>query len=744
MIIEAWYRQAIRPLGLLALAGLLLPGPASAHAAYVWRNVVLGAGGFAPNIIFSRRIPGLAYLRTDMGGLYRWDRGSNTWTPLQDGMAQSSYFGIESVALDPVDPDLVYVAAGMYRHDDAALLRSHDRGNTWEAFPTPFRMGGNEDGRGVGERLAVDPQNTSVLYFGSRHDGLQRSTDRGQSWSRVESFPVAGLGTPSGHQPTHAGISFVLFNTADPNSHTVWAGVADPGAHHLFQSQNSGTTWLAVPGEPRADLLPVRAEVDDRGVLYIAYSNGVGPNGVTDGAVYKYDSHSGVWTDITPEKGPNRMPGGYMGLSLDRQHPDTLIVASLNRWRPGDILWRSTDGGRTWRGLRDASTRDVTASPFLLWGQPAADFGWWMAGVAIDPFDSNFAAYTTGATVYATHDLQKPSLVWQPWVRGIEQTAVLTVVSPPAGPALLSGFGDISGFAHESLTTSPTAQFTHPVFSNTNTIDYAGLAPQVIVRSGTPAPRDHSPAAPTLAFSTDSGKTWSPLAPPGPPVQPIPDRFVTTSADGSVFVVTGLDRLTGLDPVFTRDRGQTWSPVTGLPRGTRAIADRARPQAFYAVDFDHATVLISDDQGATFSAVPTVGLPADLHPDRPTWREAPWPLLATPGRPGDLWFVSRAGLYHSTDAGRSFERTGGSVGVTALGFGKAPPRRNYPALFALGVAGDLYAIWRSDDAGRSWIRVNDEHHEYGRRFRCISGDPRVFGRVYVGTDGRGIVYGEPR
>ncbi|HWM68552.1 MAG TPA: hypothetical protein VNO35_18310 [Steroidobacteraceae bacterium] len=78
-----------------------------------------------------------------------------------------------------------------------------------------------------------------------------------------------------------------------------------------------------------------------------------------------------------------------------------------------------------------------------------------------------------------------------------------------------------------------------------------------------------------------------------------------------------------------------------------------------------------------------------------------------------------------------------------LGLGKAPPGRTYPALFAIGVHDDVRAIWRSDDVGVTWVRVNDARHEYGRLFRCIAGDPRVFGRVYVGTDGRGIVYGEP-
>ncbi|WP_262423414.1 hypothetical protein [Brevundimonas denitrificans] len=56
----------------------------------------------------------------------------------------------------------------------------------------------------------------------------------------------------------------------------------------------------------------------------------------------------------------------------------------------------------------------------------------------------------------------------------------------------------------------------------------------------------------------------------------------------------------------------------------------------------------------------------------------------------------------------------------------------------------MLGVYRSDDAGRSWLRVNDDRHEYGRRYRAVAGDPRIPGRVYVATDGRGVVYGEPR
>jgi len=163
---------------------------------YVWKNVKVGAGGFIPGIVFSPVEQGLAYLRSDMGGAYRWDDKIQKWLPLHDHVAASNYFGTESVAPDPRDANVVYLAAGMYSRNPAAMMRSRDRGQTWEIFPVDFAMGGNENGRGVGERLAVDPNSTNILYFGSRYDGLQRSIDCAETWQKVASFPVAGSGRP--------------------------------------------------------------------------------------------------------------------------------------------------------------------------------------------------------------------------------------------------------------------------------------------------------------------------------------------------------------------------------------------------------------------------------------------------------------------------------------------------------------------------------------------------------------------
>lgn len=747
-----------RTAGLLALSvsGLAATARAQARdaAPYVWRNVVVGAGGFIPGIVFSRVERGLAYARSDMGGAYRLDAKQARWLPLMDSSPRSGDFGIESIAADPIDADVVHAAVGVHKADPGAMLRSSDRGATWRRTEVSFRMGGNEDGRGLGERLAIDPNNNRILYFGSRHDGLQRSTDGGASWRKVEAFPLKGLGTPT-DRSTHGGLSFVVFDPRSGQrgqpSRTLFVGVADPYEHALYRSDDAGRTWRPVEGGPRAELSAAKAELDDRGILYVTCTLGIGPNGVTDGAVWRLDTNTGAWTDITPP----RPLGGFMGVALDRKRPGVIMVSTLNRWQPGDTLWRSTDDGRSWTSLREAARHDVSATPYLNWGNDKPDFGWWIAALALDPFDSDRLVYATGATVYETRNLSaadhgRPT-DWAPWVEGIEQTAVITLVSPPKGPHLLTGFGDISGFAHEDLDRSPQRQFTTPVFANTNQIDYAGAAPDIVVRSGTPhegvASEGHDGS--TLAWSDDAGLSWKPLGRPRPASGETPvvadnprmdlyrDAPITVSADGSTFV------LATPQVVWSRDRGATWRACAGLPPLLRPVADRKDAMLFYALDFRTGAWYVSVDGAESFAVVPSRGLPGTVAEDRPTWREVAFPLNGTPDHEGDLWFVSRSGLYNSRDGGQRFGRIDGGLSVEMMDFGKPPAGSTYPALFAIGRRGDVRGVFRSDDRGRSWIRINDEQHEYGRRFRAIAGDPRVFGRVYVATDGRGVVYGEP-
>ncbi|MDQ2732823.1 MAG: hypothetical protein M3Y56_14285, partial [Armatimonadota bacterium] len=119
---------------------------------YSWRNVTITAGGFVDGLVFSPVQKGLIYARTDIGGAYRWDAAVGRWSPLNDwaGGKDANLLGCESIGVDPVDANRVYMAAGTYTQGwagNGAMLRSTDQGRTWKRTDVPFKMGGNEDGR---------------------------------------------------------------------------------------------------------------------------------------------------------------------------------------------------------------------------------------------------------------------------------------------------------------------------------------------------------------------------------------------------------------------------------------------------------------------------------------------------------------------------------------------------------------------------------------------------------------------
>ena len=194
---------------LLFAAGILVSGLAHFDACaqtpqYTWRNVQVVGGGFIPGVVFNQTEPNLVYARTDIGGAYRLDAATNRWVPLLDSVGWDDWnlTGVVSIATDPVNPNNVYVAAGTYTNDwtsqNGAVLRSNDRGATWQRTMQPFKLGGNMPGRGAGERLAIDPNRNGTIYLGAPSgNGLWRSTDSGATWSKVTSFTAAVMSAAS-------------------------------------------------------------------------------------------------------------------------------------------------------------------------------------------------------------------------------------------------------------------------------------------------------------------------------------------------------------------------------------------------------------------------------------------------------------------------------------------------------------------------------------------------------------------
>jgi len=121
-------------------------------------------------------------------------------------------------------------------------------------------------------------------------------------------------------------------------------------------------------------------------------------------------------------------------------------------------------------------------------------------------------------------------------------------------------------------------------------------------------------------------------------------------------------------------------------------------------------------------------------------------VRAAPGREGDLWVaLKKGGLVRSVDGGAHFAAIEGVRYCGAVGFGKAAPGRDYPAVYVWGEVDGVRGIHRSIDGGATWTRVNDDAHQYGGPGdgQFIVGDMNRYGVVYMSTAGRGIVYGTP-
>jgi photosystem II stability/assembly factor-like uncharacterized protein len=730
---------------LLCVLAFIAPWPGAASAQpYVWRAVAMGGGGFVDGIVFHPTEKSLMYARTDVGGAYRWDEKKQEWIPLTDWLsqAQGNFTGIESLALDPADANRLYLASGTYESAAAAILRSDDQGKSFQIFETPFRMGGNEDGRQNGERLAVDPNDGSILFFGSRRDGLWKSADRGATWARVDSFAVIGA-TPSPSAFTNGaparrrggsqavGIVSVVFDAASGKRGTptpvIYAAVSTSSTN-LFRSDDAGATWQPVPGQP-VGLRPNHLVRSADGLFYLSYGSVAGPNGLSAGAAWKFNANDGAWTDISPEKNSGReINWGYGAVAVDAQYPSTIVVTTLDRWQLHDEVFRSTNGGRTWKGILQPGRLDCSTAPYTSRMTPH-----WTGTVAVNPNNPDQILFGTGYGIWCcTNAATTDSGGRADWLfldKGLEETVPFALISPPSGAHLISGVADIDGFRSDDVDVSPPeGTFAGTRFSGTQGLAYAAAKPDWMVRIGNGG--NHETHA---AVSEDGGKNWSVLGSDAPGANSRPGK-IAMSADGNAIVwVVQRD-----SAQVTFDRGATWKNCAGFS-GSSIIADPINPSRFYALDSQNGKLLASTNRAEYFEATVAM-LPAAQNPSR----GSDGVLAVTTGIEGDLWAGWRnSGLYHSTDGGTSFAKLDHVGGVDALGFGKAAPGKNYPAIFLLGSIDRRRARYRSDDAGQTWIRIDDDQHQYANAdVPLIIGDPRIYGRAYFTTGGRGVIYGD--
>ena len=685
---------------------------------YVWKNAPIGGGGFVTGIV-THPTSGDTYCRTDVGGAYRWDTANNKWIQLLDWINESEngFIGVEALALDPQNANNVYMLCGTdyLSNGRTAILRSTDKGNTftYTDVTAKFKCHGNGNGRGNGERLAVDPKNSNVLFCGTRRNGLWKSTDAGVTWNLAWN----GVTTTANDN----GICFVLF---DPSgsvvngvSQTIYIGVSRTGGANIYKSTDGGATFTDISAN--TGFFPHRAALQGT-TMYVTYSDNEGPQGNPSnglGKLYKLNTATGVWTNITPAPSNDN---SYGGISIDPTNVNRVIVSTCGLyWNHqfgtgwGDFVFLTTDGGLTWT-LKNGQNATYDNNG-IGWSVASVN---WMDCIEFDHFNPSKVRVVGGGGIYTCSDITAANPSWKYDVIGIEETAFLDGISIPGGP-FISSMGDVTGFVHNPLTSFPAKKLA-PEDGNNQSIAYAAANTNKLVRA--------SNGGNVVYYSNDMGATWT-----GVTTNMGSQGRVAISADGGTILHCPGGSAT---TYYTTNNGASWSGCSGVSLGDAVpVADQVNANYFYIFNRSNGQMLTSSDKGVSFSPAGTPG-------GSTTWEQV---LIRTvPGFEGHIWVpLVGNGLKYSTDHGATFTTLSNVPYCLTVGIGKAVAGASYPTVFIWGTVSGVSGLFRSTDQGATWLRMNDDAHQFGGAPLLI-GDMNVAGRAYMEAGGgRGVLYWDP-
>lgn len=359
--------------------------------------------------------------------------------------------------------------------------------------------------------------------------------------------------------------------------------------------------------------------------------------------------------------------------------------------------------------------------------------GHWIGDIEIDPFNSETATYTTGFGLWRSDNLTAidsgNTVNWWFDVAGLEETVPIAMASPPKGPHLITALSDVAGATYMDAMVDKITSVNDPTFESNRSIDYAEAVPAYVVRTS-------DQAKTSGYFSIDDGLTWKGFV-NTPRIEKDTDgRYHTADriavSAGAKYLVWAPQHQTAY---YSDDHGVTWHESAGWPQSKDEtfipVADRAAEGVFYTMDRTKGTLYISIDGGKTFTVFTT---------GAPQWGGE---MRAVPGHVRALWVPMPNGLYYSPDENSTFRPVRDISEAYAVGLGRAAPGRTDPAVYCWGKVQKLVGLFRSDDSGVSWVRINDDQHQFGW-INAIIGDPRIYGRIYLATGGRGVIKGDSR
>ena len=280
--------------------------------------------------------PNTVYVGSAAGGLWKTTNGGTSWQPLFDRQPTLS---IGDFALDPTNPDVIYVGTGEGNVRNSVsfgvgVFRSTDGGAHW----TPL---GLADTRQIA-RVLVNPKAPSTVYVcaighqsgPNAERGVFMSEDRGATWRKVLYLDDRHGCSDLDIDPQNPNVLYAGLWHFDRKQWTHTSGDTLGG---IWKSGDGGRTWRKVTqGLPKlAGRIGVKVAASQPNVVYAAIES-------NDGILFRSDDRGERWTAVNRER--NLMCRGfyYADLRVDPTNADRV-------WMIGCQLSQSIDGGRTFR-----------------------------------------------------------------------------------------------------------------------------------------------------------------------------------------------------------------------------------------------------------------------------------------------------------------------------------------------------------------------------------------------------------
>ncbi len=316
-----------------------------------WRMIGPFRGGRTKAAAGVPSQPGVFYMGAVNGGVWQTTDFGRIWKPIFDDQPTGS---IGAIAVAPSNPAIVYVGSGegLQRPDLSTgdgLYRSSDAGKTWSHLAL-------RDGQQI-PQIIVDPRNPDRLFvavlghpYGPNAErGVFRSSDGGRTFERVlykdENTGAVDLAFDS----RNADIVYAVLWEA---RQAPWENGAFSGPNSgLYKSTDGGTTWRPLTGgfptfeKDGLGRIGIAVAPSDPNRLYATVATRTG------GWLYRSDDAGESWKRTTDDPRIAGRPDDFAEVKVDPGNPDIVYTASV-------VTWKSTDGGRTWTGIRGAPGGD--------------------------------------------------------------------------------------------------------------------------------------------------------------------------------------------------------------------------------------------------------------------------------------------------------------------------------------------------------------------------------------------------